>query len=222
MRVGYRVDRGCNLSLTSSHDVADIEHVADRAIVVNHGSIIYDAPVAVMRSELLATKRIEVRFEGPVAATALGSLLGPGSTVSEDGPGQVAVDVDTTQQPVRQVLDTVLRYLTVKVDEDVDPEARPSDVTPETLAAAAETKPDEEDYYLGRTTAEGEAEEAPAGDGEAIEGERVEATSDDATAPEAAVAAEAVEQPESVDAATVAEGEETPSEEAPAEEQDKE
>ena len=47
-----------------------------------------------------------------------------------------------------RMLDDVIRFLTVKVDEDVDPKARPSDVTPETLDAASETAPDEEDYYL--------------------------------------------------------------------------
>ena len=36
----------------TSHDVADIEFVAERAVIVNHGAIIYDAPVAAMAAEL--------------------------------------------------------------------------------------------------------------------------------------------------------------------------
>ena len=48
--------------------MADIEHVADRVIVINHGTIIFDDKVQRMRRSLLATKLIEVRFEEPPAA----------------------------------------------------------------------------------------------------------------------------------------------------------
>src|SRR5688572_6593943 len=48
-------ERRTTIFLTS-HDVADIEHVARRAIVINHGSVIYDDAVASMRRTLLATK----------------------------------------------------------------------------------------------------------------------------------------------------------------------
>ncbi len=41
-------EQGTTILLTS-HDVADIEHVADRAIVVNHGTIIFDDAVTAMR-----------------------------------------------------------------------------------------------------------------------------------------------------------------------------
>lgn len=47
-----------------------------------------------------------------------------------------------------RMLDAVLRYMTVKVDINIDPNARPSEVTDESLDAAAETAPDEEDLFL--------------------------------------------------------------------------
>jgi small subunit ribosomal protein S6 len=65
-----------------------------------------------------------------------------------------------------RLLDPVIRYLTVKVDEDVDPEARPSGVTEEVFNAAAETRPDEEDYYLGRAGQRDDGEESGEGEGE--------------------------------------------------------
>src|SRR5205085_8635777 len=57
-------ERGTTIFLTS-HDVADIEHVAQRAIVINHGVVIYDDQVAAMRTTLLATKLIEVTLSDP-------------------------------------------------------------------------------------------------------------------------------------------------------------
>ena len=55
--------QGTTIFLTS-HDVADIEHVAQRAVVINHGEVIYDDEVVAMRRALLATKIVEVGLTG--------------------------------------------------------------------------------------------------------------------------------------------------------------
>ncbi len=47
--------------------------------------------------------------------------------------------------------DAVIRYMTTKIDEDVDPNAKPTDVTEETFESAANTAADEEDLYLTRS-----------------------------------------------------------------------
>ena len=99
---------GTTVFLTS-HDVADIEYVADRAIVVNQGSIIYDATVTAMRGELLAIKRVDVRFEQEVDLTAVGSIVGSGVVVSIQGPTELRLDVDTSVRPIGTVIDAVLR-----------------------------------------------------------------------------------------------------------------
>jgi small subunit ribosomal protein S6 len=54
-----------------------------------------------------------------------------------------------------RMLDTVIRYYTVVVDRDVDPVARPSDVTEETFHKAATTGPDEEEIATGAAAARG-------------------------------------------------------------------
>ena len=48
-----------------------------------------------------------------------------------------------------RMLDSVIRYYTVKVDEDIHPEARPSAVDEETFTKAATTVPDEEELVTG-------------------------------------------------------------------------
>lgn len=111
---------GTTVFLTS-HDVADIEHVADRAIVVNHGEIIYDASVARMRGELLATKRVDVGLEHPRQGADLITALGAGITTSTPSASVVRIDVDTTTTPIRGVLDTVLRTVGVADLSVVDP-----------------------------------------------------------------------------------------------------
>ena len=49
-----------------------------------------------------------------------------------------------------RMLDPVIRYYTVKVNEDVSPEARPTDVSDETYQKAAETAADEEEIMTGQ------------------------------------------------------------------------
>jgi ABC-2 type transport system ATP-binding protein len=95
-------ERRTTIFLTS-HDVADIEHVARRVIVINHGAVIYDDEVARVRQALLATKLVTVTLDHPVAPASL-----PGVTVIEQTPTTLRLAVDTTRQPVRALVDLVL------------------------------------------------------------------------------------------------------------------
>ncbi len=122
--VHLNTELGTTVFLTS-HDVADIEHVADRAIVVNHGAIVNDASVAEMRSGLLGRKRIEVGLVdaggGAALATSLAAAFGADVEVLERSPSVVSIDVDTTQRPIREVLDHLLDAVSVADLSVVDP-----------------------------------------------------------------------------------------------------
>src|SRR5262245_31618380 len=49
-----------------------------------------------------------------------------------------------------RMLDTVIRYYTVKVDENIDPNVKPTEFSDETFAKAAETAADEEEIMTGQ------------------------------------------------------------------------
>jgi len=115
MLVDLNAAAGTTIFLTS-HDVADIEHVAHRVIVINHGSVIYDDSVAAMRQHLLATKLVEVGLERPTADLAL-----DGVTVLEQTPTLLRVSVDTTRRSIRGVLDHLLDACAVSDISVVDP-----------------------------------------------------------------------------------------------------
>jgi small subunit ribosomal protein S6 len=59
--------------------------------------------------------------------------------------------VEETERNLR-MLDAVIRYLTVKVDEDVDVSARPTEIDDTSFEKAAQTAADEEDLFLSRGT----------------------------------------------------------------------
>ena len=65
-----------------------------------------------------------------------------------------------------RMLDMVIRYQSVRVDQDVNPEARPSQMNEELYVAAATTVPDEEDTYMGRGFTDEEFETGAEEEGE--------------------------------------------------------
>ena len=66
--------------------------------------------------------------------------------------------VEETERNLR-MLDAVIRYLTVKVDEDVDVTARPSELDDGSFEKAAQTAADEEDMFLSRGSEESSSED---------------------------------------------------------------
>lgn len=58
------VEEGVTVFLTS-HDAGDIEQVCRRAIVINHGEIILDGPVAKMKRDYLKAKTVDLLLEEP-------------------------------------------------------------------------------------------------------------------------------------------------------------
>jgi ABC-2 type transport system ATP-binding protein len=113
--VRLNTERNTTTFLTS-HDVADIEHVARRAIVINHGSVIYDDDVAAMRRALLATKLVEVGLAQPAPPLHL-----PGVDVLEQTDAKAELVVDTTATSIRAVLDTLLATTAVADISVTDP-----------------------------------------------------------------------------------------------------
>ena len=93
---------GVTIFLTS-HDVADIEHVARRVIVINHGRVIFDDKVSTLRRSVLATKLVEVRFE-----EAPGHLDMRAVEVAKQADTGYKLVVDTRERSIRDVLDELL------------------------------------------------------------------------------------------------------------------
>jgi len=108
-------ERGTTILLTS-HDVADIEAVAERVIIINHGTVIYDDAVDALRGSLLAVKLVDVRFESPSEPVVL-----DGVEVVESSPLHCELRVDTRSRSIREVLDYVLEHGAVADISVTDP-----------------------------------------------------------------------------------------------------
>ena len=94
-----------------------------------------------------------------------------------------------------RLTETVLRYLTVKVDEDIDPAARPSEVNEDLLDAVSETSPDpvevEQQRKAEEEAARAAAEATAAAEAAAAAAEAAATAAAQAPAPSEAAAPEA-------------------------------
>lgn len=68
-------ENGKTIILTS-HDLADIENVCDRVIIINHGKILFDNSINVLKKKYLTKKRIKVICENkPKSLTIKGCKI---------------------------------------------------------------------------------------------------------------------------------------------------
>lgn len=88
-------EEGLTVFLTS-HDAGDVEQVCRRAIVINHGQIILDTPVARLKREYLKVKTLDLLLEEP-AASLLTASAGSGAPILSFPPtlNAGAQDIDT-------------------------------------------------------------------------------------------------------------------------------
>lgn len=109
------IERETTIFLTS-HDVSDIEAVAERVVVINHGVVIYDDSVTELRRSLLSTKSVDVRFGHETVV-----MPPDGVAVVESTSETCELRVDTAVCSIRQTLDWLLdRYDVIDISV-VDP-----------------------------------------------------------------------------------------------------
>lgn len=95
-------DEGLTVFLTS-HDAGDIESVAKRVVVINHGQIVLDDKVSAMRRRYLSAKILNVKFHELHAEVSL-----PGVDVVKSSGYAMQLHVDTSQISVENVMSAIL------------------------------------------------------------------------------------------------------------------
>lgn len=78
-------ERGTTILLTT-HDLADIERLCPRMLLIDRGHVVYDGSMEAIRSRFGAERRMRVDFEGPAPRE-----LPPGVEVEERGPERLVL-----------------------------------------------------------------------------------------------------------------------------------
>ena len=103
-------EEGTTFFLTS-HDPGDIEQLCRRAIVINHGRVILDSPVSVLKRELLTHKTVKLELAEAGAARL---LTAEGATVTERDGTRVTLSVDTATSSIEGVLSSIVGAYTIR------------------------------------------------------------------------------------------------------------
>ncbi len=88
--------------LLTSHDAGDLEALCKRVIIINHGQIVYQDKVSVLKRSFLASKLVEVRYaeQVPLNFHVAGTET---IKISKDGYA-VKLHFDTHKTPVEKVM----------------------------------------------------------------------------------------------------------------------
>ncbi|BAY79022.1 ABC transporter ATP-binding protein (plasmid) [Nostoc linckia NIES-25] len=94
---------GVTVFLTS-HDAGDIEQVAQRVVVINHGHVVLDDKVSAIRRQYVGSKILTVKFHTSPAEISL-----PGVTQLKAGEYSLKLEVNTRVTPIETVMTQILQ-----------------------------------------------------------------------------------------------------------------
>ena len=95
--------------LLTSHDTGDMERVCTRAIVINHGRLLWDGPIAALRRSYLKAKRVTLWSDAEHLELTL-----PGVRVLSSGAYRTELEVALEITPLGHVLDAALRQTAIR------------------------------------------------------------------------------------------------------------
>ncbi len=100
-------ERGVTIFLTS-HDAGDIEKICRRAMVINHGRIVWDGSVKEMKYSLLNRRILAVRMDRPA------ELDLPGATVLKRKERSMKIEVDLSVTRTEAVIAELMRQASIE------------------------------------------------------------------------------------------------------------
>jgi ABC-2 type transport system ATP-binding protein len=107
---------GVTIFLTS-HDAGDVEVLCKRAMVINHGEVIYEGRVSALKRHYIRTKTVSLKLGEPWQGFDAAGV----QVLKHRGYG-VKLEVDTTTAPIDQVIAQLLgRYTIADITVDNPP-----------------------------------------------------------------------------------------------------
>lgn len=100
----WNKEEGITVFLTS-HDAGDIESVAKRVIVINHGRVVIDDKVSAVRRRLMGTKVVGAKFHD-----AIGEFAMPGVNVLKRTEYAIKLEVNTNHVDIDDVTAAILHF----------------------------------------------------------------------------------------------------------------
>jgi len=100
--------RGVTFILTT-HDLADVDQLARRVIVVNHGEIVFDDSIVALRNFLGAKKTVRITTEAPADWMSIEGI----QVISEDSMLEAELELDTELLPLKEFIRLINEKYTI-------------------------------------------------------------------------------------------------------------
>ncbi len=100
-------EEGVTIFLTS-HDVGDIERLARRTIIVNHGKIVFDDLTEKLKMAISASKVIDLVLEESTETFSF-----PAGDILEKTPHTIKIQIDSSVGSTERLLDYALEHFTI-------------------------------------------------------------------------------------------------------------
>jgi len=133
-------EEGLSVLLTS-HDAGDVEQVCRRAIVINHGEIILDAPVATLKRDYLKAKTVDLLLGEPaqsllktdtvtgmqrLSVQSIGSIHEElqgmtGVSIIKAKGYELRLEIDTARSPLEPVIAAIMQQCHIQDMTIIDP-----------------------------------------------------------------------------------------------------
>src|SRR5690606_22438263 len=98
--------------LLTTHDLADIEHLCRRIVVIDHGRIVHDGSLAQLKEDFGSSRQLIRDFEdAPALSDGLGTI--PVRLVSLEGP-RLRVEYDRQQLNAPEVMSLLGRFGSIR------------------------------------------------------------------------------------------------------------
>lgn len=101
-------EEGTTVFLTS-HDAGDVEELCKRAVVINHGQIIFDDSVRVMKRDYLKYKVINLKLTEAISHVPLDGV----QILKQKGTG-AKLEIDLSRQTIEHVLSYLIRQFRIE------------------------------------------------------------------------------------------------------------
>jgi|AGTN01.1.fsa_nt_gi ABC-type uncharacterized transport system, ATPase component len=99
----WNQNEGVTVFLTS-HDAGDIESVARRVVIINHGRIVLDDKVSSVKRHYLGSKILSVKFDGEPSSVEL-----PGVNTLKTSYHTMKLEVDTDVIAIEKVMTAIMK-----------------------------------------------------------------------------------------------------------------
>ncbi|MFA5075144.1 MAG: ATP-binding cassette domain-containing protein [Candidatus Babeliales bacterium] len=100
----------------TSHDAGDVEVLAQRTIVINHGSIIFDDSTQKFKKNFITTKIIEL-----IMVNAVENFNFPGGTIIEKTENAIKIEINPACVPLDKLLNYAVNNFEIKDINIFDP-----------------------------------------------------------------------------------------------------